>query len=638
MTLPPLAQANDDVIRQVLAQADPMVLRGLLFQLTGDPELEKVEVERLPGILLPAPAISSPEGEVRVRELAFTFLTGLRDAGVPDVGLGPHDRLGRSLELAGGEDLRPNEVEFWTEELGLNRLERRHEWQHDPSSLDLDAFEVVVIGSGISGINAAIHLKDSGFGFTVLEKNADVGGCWHENRYPGARVDVVSRAYSHSFAADYPWTHWFSPQGENEAYLQWAADEFGIREHIQFGVDVAAMTWDEDAGQWQLTAVRDGEPVIIRAHAVVSAVGLLSRAQLPEFDGLDEFRGTSMHTTMWDQDFEPDGKRIAVVGTGASGLQVAPELSRRGASVTVYQRTPSWIFWVDTYRDQLPEEYLWLLANVPYFSNFDRMRALWSYGDHVLAHGYFIDHDFVDEHSLSATQKIARDACLATLERKLGHDPELLARSTPQYPPMSTRLVLDNGWLDQLADGTIELVSGSVVRVSPDGLLDEHGDQRDFDAIVWATGFRANDFLWPMEVTGRGGKRLADVWSKDGARAHLGITVPGFPNLFIMYGPNTNAGQGTLPPTLAEMQTRYILQALELLASGAARTIDVRQQVYDDYNALVDEKMKDTIYLDARANSYFTDGKGRSITQSPWLTQESWDLLRHLRVDDFDLS
>ena len=316
-------------------------------------------------------------------------------------------------------------------------------------------------------------------------------------------------------------------------------------------------------------------PGTLTANAVISAVGFLSRPKFPAIKGMETFDGPAFHTTWWDHAFDdPAGKHLAVIGTGCSGMQLVPELERRGATVTVFQRRPSWIFEVPIYRAELPEGLKWLDRNMPYYRNFEKFRAVWMVGDHVGAAPFMRDPAWDDPDSLSEMNQAARQASLDYLERKLGDRPDLLAACTPHSPAMASRPVIDNGWLDAIRGPNVELVTDAIGRIVPEGIVTESGRVIEADAIVFATGFETSKFLWPMEVTGRRGT-LHELWAKDGARAYLGITMPGFPNLFCIYGPNTNSNQGTIPTMGSELQTRYALQCIEELFRTGSTSIDL---------------------------------------------------------------
>jgi 4-hydroxyacetophenone monooxygenase len=630
-----LLQSTDAEIEQYVESGDPMTLRGLLYQLTGDPAMAATTLGEGPGMITPVRTLVDPHDIELVRSAAVAYLRAHRDAGAPTVGPGPAARLPESLGLAAGGDIPAAAVEFCIEELGIERIPRRHQLEHRPP----EGFHVVVIGAGVGGINAAINLAECAIPFTVLDKNDDVGGTWHDNTYPGCRVDVPSLAYSHSFGLKYPWDHWFAPQEENNRYLQWCVDTFGVRDRIRFSTEVTALTWQEDSATWLVeTKDADGNAGQLTANAVISAVGFLSRPKFPAIKGVDTFDGPAFHTTWWDHAFdEPAGKHLAVIGTGCSGMQLVPELERRGATVTVFQRRPSWIFDVPIYRAELPEGLKWLDRNMPYYRNFEKFRAVWMVGDHVAAAPFMRDPAWDDPDSLSKVNRAARQASLDYLERKLGDRPELLAACTPHSPAMASRPVIDNGWLDAIRGPNVELVTDAIGRIVPEGIVTESGRVVEADAIVFATGFETSKFLWPMEVTGRRGT-LHELWSQDGARAYLGITMPGFPNLFCIYGPNTNSNQGTIPTMGSELQTRYALQCIEELFRTGSRSIDVTPEAYDEYNRRLDDGLRKTIFSDPRLDTYYINEHGRSSSQTCWSTLEYWQMTRRPDLADYAVS
>jgi 4-hydroxyacetophenone monooxygenase len=631
-----LVDTTDAEIEQYLLDGDPMTLRSALFQLTGDPRLASSELADTYAFVGPTRVLADPDAIALIRSMAADYLRARRDGRAPDVGNGPSERLRKSLELAVGEPIPDAALDFCIEELAIERVPRRHELTHRPP--DLERFHVVVIGAGVGGINAAISLQESGIPFTVLEKNDGVGGCWHDNRYPGCRVDVASRAYSHTFGLEYPWEHWYAPQSENNDYLQWCVDRFGVRDRIRCNTEVTAVTWDEATSTWSVVYKdADGEAGTMIANAVISAVGFLSRPKFPHIDGMETFRGPSFHTAWWDETLDPEGKHIAVVGTGCSGMQLVPELERLGSTVTVFQRHPSWVFEVPIYRSRLPEGVKWLDRNMPLFRNFEKFRAIWTTFDHVAAAPFFKDPEWDDADSLGATNQAVREMCMAYLHQKLAGRPDLLEVSVPRSPVLATRPVIDNGWFDAITGPNVELVSEPIARIVPDGIVTASGRTIEVDAIAYATGFETSKFLWPMEVRGRNGT-VQDLWARDGARAYLGIALPGFPNFFCVYGPNTNSNQGTIPTMGSELQTRYAIQCIEELFRTGAAAIDLTREAYDSYNDRLDEGLAKTIFSDPRIDTYYVNEFGRSSSQTCWPTLVYWEMTRRPDFSDYILS
>jgi len=317
-------------------------------------------------------------------------------------------------------------------------------------------------------------------------------------------------------------------------------------------------------------------------------------------------------------------------------MQLVPELERMGATVTVFQRRPSWIFEVMIYRAELPDGVKWLDRNMPYYRNFEKFRAIWMVGDHVTAAPYMREPGWNDPDTLSEINRAARQVSLDYLQRKLGDRPDLLAACTPHSPVMASRPVLDNGWLDAIKGANVELVIDPIGRIIPEGIVTESSRIFELDAIVYATGFEASKFLWPMEVTGRHGT-LHDLWADYGPRAYLGITLPGFPNLFCIYGPNTNSNQGTIPTMGSELQTRYAIECIDELFRTGTSSIDVTREAYDDYNRRLDEGLTRTIFSDPRLDTYYINEHGRS-SQTCWTTLEYWQMTRRPDFRDYTLS
>jgi 4-hydroxyacetophenone monooxygenase len=464
-----------------------------------------------------------------------------------------------------------------------------------------------------------------------------VGGTWHENRYPGARVDTPSHLYTHIFGVDYSYPNPFCPWTENQKYFDWVADSFGVREDITFNTEVKSLVWDEASSMWEITV--DGSEGVrtIRSNGVITAVGFLNRPKMPDIPGMETFRGPSWHTARWPQGFDPAGKTIAVIGTGCTGYQMIPELALAAGHVTVFQRTPQWLFALDGYRSPFPTQVNWLDRNLPFHTNFMRLRIASRFGT-GLAGFAKIDPDFQDEHAVSPGNKVFRDTCIGFLERKLG-DPGLVRKMTPAHPVMSARPVLvDSQYsiLDAIQRDNVTLVTNGIRRITETGVETEDGERHDVDAIVYATGFNATEYLFPMSITGRNGGTLEGLWSQTGARAYLGTMIPGFPNLWTLYGPNTNGG--LLVPAFQEMETLYALRCIQRLVLDGKTAIDVRPEAYHRHNEMIDARNAGMAWSDPRARNYYWTKFGRSATQNPLSHVETWNLLRKPDFQDLEIN
>ena len=631
-----LLEATDAQIADAIAFADPFVLRGLIYQLTGDASIEATTASRAE-----AGSVSYLDGGVDalvmsdadialVRAKAVEFLKGYRDRGAGSIDIGPTERLEHSLTLTAGQEMPRADMTMWLEELALDPWARGVEWK-TPAPERLQEFSVVVIGAGMGGLNAAAQLKHAGIDFTVIEKNPGVGGTWFENRYPGARVDSPSRSYTHIFGVDfgYPWA--FCPWDENQRYFDWVADKFDLRDQIHFDTEATSVVWDEDAAEWEVTAEGPDGTQVWRANVVMTAVGILSRPSIPAIEGMDEFEGRLFHTARWPEDLELSGKRIAVIGTGCSGYQLTPELALQAGHVSLFQRKPNWVFPTPGYRTPLPPQVNWLDRNLPFHANFVRFRTNWLTGPQIVGKYLDLDPGWNDDpHSRSAVNKVMRDGCVEFLRQKLGHRPDLLEKMIPVHPPFSARPIAvdpDYSVVDAILRQNVTLVTDPIVRVTQKGILTGDGIEHKLDVIVLATGFKANEFLWPMELRGRGGIGIEEAWAEDGPRAYLGTMVPRFPNLFMLYGPNTNAYGGGGIVNIEEMVTRYALKCMQHLIVEEKRSVEASDGGYRRYNAVVDERETRKMYSDPRAHNYYRNDHGRSSTQCPFGTDFMWHCL-----------
>jgi len=624
-----LAQASDDRLIDCLNHANPLILRGLLYQVTGDEDLAAMPIETVPFGYSFMDKLVHESDVAKVRAKALAWLQGLRD-GSGEADLGPMSRLPRALELIYGRTIPQRELPMWLEETGIDPLARGLKWKGQPTREQKEGFLVVVVGAGISGISAAVQLKAAGIPFVVIEKNSGVGGTWFENRYPGIRVDSPSRGYLHLFSLEYPQPYSFCPGEENVRYMEWVLDKHDLHEHFIFNTEVDAMTWDEASQTWDIQAHGPEGRRSWRGNAVISCVGFLSRPRHVDLAGLDTFAGVACHTAQWPKDLDLSGKRVGVVGSGASGYQTTPVIAKIAAHTTLFQRTPSWCYAKPSYVSPLPEQTVWIDVNVPFYVNFARFYNGSMYSPDNSLKRNRVDPNFVDPHSRSADNKVMRDACVAFIQEKLGSRPELIPKMTPAAPPMTSRPIRvdpDDNVYTALLQDNVELVTDPIERITPRGVL-AGGVEHPLDVLVLATGFRANDFLWPMVVRGRGGVTPEELWAKDGPRAYIGSMLPGFPNMFMAYGPNTNNFGGLQIIALLELEILFALQCIAGLIEGGKRSVEVTEDAYWRYNEELDRQESQMIYRDPRVSNYYTNEHGRSCVNSPMDIRRMWHWLR----------
>jgi 4-hydroxyacetophenone monooxygenase len=628
-----IASATNDDLADAVKFANPLILRGLLFQLTGDESLVNLPIGTMAaGIRGDMPAVVDPDALALIHAKAVAVLEAQRDAGGARADFGPMSRLHRSMELAVGCPIPAAELDMWVEQLALEPLVRGLKWRAEPDSTRRDGFLVAVIGAGMSGLNAAVQLKSAGIPYVVLEKNGGVGGTWHENRYPGARVDSPSRTYFNAFGVDFALPYPFCVQAVNERFFNWTADHFQVRDSIELNTEVKSAIWDEAASLWEVQTRGPDGPKTWRANAVITGVGFLNRPNRPPVEGAETFAGLQFHTTNWPAGLDLAGKRVAVIGSGATSYQMTPVLAKQVGHMSLFQRTPRWVTETAGYLKPFPPQTTWLDRNFPYLTNFNRFYGSWRARPEALMGVMRVDPEHREEGSVSAENKRMRDQALAFMHRKLAGRPDLIEKMTPSLPPMTSRPVLvdsDDNIYDALLRDNVALVTDPITAITPHGVRTADGVEHGADIIVWATGFKANDYLYPMDIRGQGGLSLGELWSKDGARAYLGTMLPGFPNLFTLYGPNMNPfGTGLSVTDLQEMQTRFALKCCEELILTDRRSVSVKPEAYERFNAELDRNLATMVYADPRITNYYRNDFGRCSVNSGFDVRLMWRWLR----------
>jgi 4-hydroxyacetophenone monooxygenase len=630
--------ATDDEIRRALAEAEVPPLLPALAYVTGD-------LSRLRDDLRPDPQrMALPQGGLRpdqlatARELALDTIVRFRDGGCRAAPPPGRADLLRIVEHVVGGSGMDEYLPLLEEELALRGDDRRApQWRKADVAPDVD-FRVAIIGAGMSGLLTAHRLAQAGIDFVVLEKNADVGGTWYENRYPGCRVDNPNHNYSYSFAQRHDWPLHFSTQDVLLDYFRTCAHEFGLEERIRFGSEVRSATWDDDRGSWTLVtrSADSGEDTVV-AQAVVSAVGQLNRPNFPDIPGRETFAGAAFHSADWDDDAPLDGTRVAVIGTGASSVQFTPEIAPRAGHLFLFQRTPPWMGPTADYHEPVSDGQKWLYAHVPTYSEWNRFWMFWRMGDGALP-GVRVDPEWDTEHgTVSATNDFMRTMLASYLEHQFADRPDLLPHVIPTYPPGAKRLLRDNGvWAATLKRDNVTLVTETIREITPSGIVTDDGVEHDVDVIVYGTGFQASHFLTPMRVTGRGDVDLHEQWAGD-ARAYLGITIPGFPNFFCLYGPNTNIVINGSIIYFSECGARYILGCLELLLRGRHASLDVRKDVHDEFNERVDAENRTMAWGWSDVHSWYKNEHGRVAQNWPFTLLEYWQRTLAPDPDDYVL-
>jgi cation diffusion facilitator CzcD-associated flavoprotein CzcO len=482
----------------------------------------------------------------------------------------------------------------------------------------MDSRQILIVGAGFGGICAAIELRRHGFDqITILEAAPDLGGTWFYNSYPGAACDVPSHAYSFSFAQRRDWSRLCSPQHEILDYISAVADEHEIRRLVRFSQRAGSCVFDERHSRWRVLT-ESGETY--EADAVVLAVGQLNRPSVPPLPGLERFAGHSFHSARWDHDYDLRGRRVAVVGTGASAVQFVPEIAGQVAALTVFQRTANWM--LPRRNHVYPSR---LRALIRYTPGLQRLRR-------ALLFGFLEGLTASIRHPRTLGRLSAMRS--ARFMRAQVPDPALRRRIWPDYTFGCKRVLFSSHYLPTLSQANVELVAEPIAEVTEAGPRTGDGVTRAVDCIIWATGFRASEFVAPLDVRGTAGRRLAQVWA-GGAHAHLGLTVPGFPSLFLMYGPNTNTSGGSIIFYL-EAQATYIRQALAHLRDGGFAALDVRPDVEAASDRETQARFRGTAWLDC--DSWYHDRGGRIVANWPGYMREYLNRTRRFDPAEYVLT
>jgi 4-hydroxyacetophenone monooxygenase len=632
--------ASDDEIRAHLAEAEVPPLLPAIAYATGDLSLLRDDLRPDPSMVALPQGGLTEEQMATARDLAAAALIRFRDAGSGAAPEPTDDVLLRIMSHAVGGAEMADYLPLLEEELSYRGEDRRAPgWHKADVAPDVD-FRVVVIGAGMSGLLAAHRLAQAGVDFVILEKDGDVGGTWLENTYPGCRVDNPNHNYSYAFAQRHDWPLHYSTQDVLLDYFRHCADAFELRPHIRFATEVLSATWSEPDARWTVRVrTGDGGEEALTAQAVVSAVGQLNRPRYPsEIDGYGSFAGPVFHSARWDHGVDLAGKRVAVIGTGASAVQFIPEIAPVAGELVVFQRTPPWLAPTPDYHDEVSPGLRWLYRHVPSYSEFNRFWIFWRMGDGALD-GVRVDEAWEPKgQAVSLGNEFARMLFSAYMEAEFADRPDLLAAVLPTYPVGAKRILRDNGiWARTLKRDNVRLVTDDIARITPTGVVTADGEEHEVDVLIYGTGFTASAFLTPMRVTGRDGVDLHEHWGGD-ARAYLGVTVPGFPNLFCLYGPNTNIVVNGSIVYFSECGVRYILGCLSLLLGSGKRRLDVRKDVHDAFNERVDEQNRAMAWGWSDVNSWYKNERGRITQNWPFTLLEYWQRTREPDPDDFELS
>ena len=631
--------SDERALAAALAEADVAPMLMVLVHLTGEEHwLDEIGPHIFGAWNFMEQTPEDKRARLRTRLAAVLQEVASGERRVPKVP--PRALLSRMMSAGVGGTVPPEYIPLILEEMNLADGDPRTvRGREKPAPEALARLKVLIVGAGLSGLCMAIKLKEAGIDFEIVEKNDTVGGTWYENDYPGCGVDTPNHFFSFSFAPNHDWPDHFSKRNELWRYLEECADTHNLRRHIRFETEMVSAQWDESANLWRChLKPKEGAEETVETAVLITAVGQLNRPFIPALEGLAEFKGAAFHTGKWDRSVDLAGKRVAMIGTGASGMQAGPSIAGTVGKLTVFQRTPHWSIYNPNYHARVSDGVKWALKYIPFYSQWYRFQLFWASADGLHA-SLQVDPSWpTPDLSLNADNQRFRDMLVAHMTRELDGDAALLKKVVPQYPPYGKRMLRDNHWFRMLKRPNVELVTERIARVEPAAIVTADGTRHLADVIVFATGFQAGRMLWPMEIAGRGGLTVREAWGDDDPRAHLGMTAPGFPNLFMLYGPNTNLGHGGSIIFHTECQVRYIMQALREMTEKRISSLECRAEPHDAYNERVDAAHRNMVWAHGGVGNWYKNARGRVIANSPWRLVDYWAMTKEFKLGDFELS
>jgi 4-hydroxyacetophenone monooxygenase len=669
-------------IRARLAGANPVPLAMSLIHMTGDLSLLEQITPHIRGAWEHLESIPAElAGDIRDR--MATCMVEMSKVGTPIMAQPSSQIIQKMMSAAVGEQVSEAYVPMLLEQVGLqvsdqHMLNLAQSAIHDEvqSGAQTNDIHIAIIGAGASGLCAAIQLGKLGIPYTIFEKNAEVGGTWYENRYPGCAVDTPNHFYQFSFEPNNNWPNYFSQRDAIQAYLEHCAEKYEVRQHIQFNTEVSSVVFDEATQTWTIQATSKTtkqtthQPTVravqqntaqashqettkttdhtigqtadnaqsvehFQANAIICAVGQLNRPAIPKLPGLEHYQGQVVHTAQWPEHLDVKGKKVALIGTGASAVQVGPAIAAQVESLAVLQRSGSWVVRRPNIDGVVSEDTKWVLNNVPFYAPWYRFQLFWAFGD-GLFEALKIDPTWQGgSESISAFNARLRESMMKHIRRELTGRDDLLKKVVPDFPPFGKRVLGDAGWYSMLKRDNVRLETGAIKQVHAKAVELEDGILIEADILVMATGFQAGRMLWPMDIQGCGGVTIRQKWGDDDPRAFLGITAPEFPNFFMMYGPNTNIGHGGSALFLAECQTRYFMGLIQALRTQPIRSVECRQEVHDRYNQDIDHLLGQLSWSHPSVSTWYKNAKGRIVTNQPWSLLDYWRLTYEAKLSDY---
>lgn len=620
---------SKQALERALDSASFPVIAALLVHFTGDisildklPKPNQVVLGETQGFLTYKD--KQIIKKIALKEIGRFFSNSAAD----DIYIPSNEELNEMMNFIVGEEVSSDYVPMMLGDLNITTQSSKPNFLAAKSNL-----EVLIIGAGMSGILAAIKLAEIGIKFKIYEKNNDLGGTWYENQYPGSRVDIANHFYSYSFEENHQWSEHFSRQPELLDYFKKCFHKYDIQKNTYFETQVTDMKFDELNQEWSVNSICHGEKKTESISIVISCVGQLNQPKVPEINGLKKFQGNMFHSSQWPNFDVISGKKVAVVGTGASAFQIVPSIAKSCKELTIFQRSPPWMFPNPQYHEEVDDGKKWLLKNLPFYSRWYRFLLFYPGSDQLLD-SLFIDPAWkVRSDSINQKNDAMRELFTAAMLAQIS-DQSLVDKVIPDYPPFGKRMLQDNGaWLQALHLPNVTLLSEGVECISSKGVVSS-GKELEFDTIIFATGFRAQDFFSPINIDGGSGSY--DKIYGDSPRSYLGITFSSMPNFFAMYGPGTNLAHAGSIIFNSECQINYICSAIKYMLSNNFKVIRVKPEIEKQYQDRFDKRHEKMVWQHSKVSSWYQNSKGKVVTTSPWRLVEYWNWTNKFNQDDYE--
>ena len=628
----PLPIADGPELRAALKAANLQTLLMVYVHLTHDESmLETFQIHI-------HPPYTNPDYQIPqdcIDDLHEKLVHVLTTPGVAKAGDPPVELMKKMMSVGVGEPVEDEFVPMVIEQAGFKRSPARKD--NAARIPPPPGFKVLVIGAGLTGILAGIELERAGYDHVIIEKNEEVGGTWWKNRYPGVGVDTPSHFYSYSFEISPEWNHYHPHGADMREYFRAVADKYDVRRNIRFKTVVHSLIFDDDAGVWNVTIedLNTGQREVIEANAVFNAFGTTDRWNLPEIPGIEGYKGIITHSADYDENIVLKGKKVAVIGTGASSAQIVSTIAQEVDELVVFMRTKHWMINNPEVTAEVPEPVKWALRHIPAYKEWFRFRVFWFAADGLYPHVVKDPSYPEDGISVSALNEGMRQYALSHMHHKLADRPDLVEKLTPDFPIFSKRVVMDAGWYDALLQPHSTLEIAGIAEILPNGIRTNDGKVYELDVIICATGFNASSLVQDLKIKGRDGHDLAVDWADEEERAYLGTTIPGYPNYFLSTGPNAGPNHAGGVNIVSESQVHYMIECLDHMIAAGGRTIEVTDEAFIRHNQRIDDQMKHMIWTHPKSKSYYQNSKGRPVGPWPFRLVDMWNEMQIPVYDDY---